>query len=287
VETGLEPYAPYVALTAGYLWLRYVLFGQLAREETLTAQRLNDFAADSASHLKRLVFGDLGMESCEPRKPSSPSRCFSGASGSWRDSRRVASAATLTRTLIYFGLGMDRPRDGSDPRVGVLLSETYVPGIAPAGPSCLAPRLSSSGNCRWPAHGVAPSLQWPPRCSARTRFSSPTSCCDWGRRSDVSARAVLDLEREIRAAPAGTLVIAGAPRSSWAFAIPFVLRPPFVSRDLSPAARVVSISRCYCCLGRPVGTGHAGRTAILGHRTQRTPPSSRSTGIPTPVNSPG
>ncbi len=50
----------------------------------------------------------------------------------------------------------------------------------------------------------------------------------WGVRASVSRAAVLDLEREALAAPPGSLIIAGAPRRSWDFALPHAIRPPFV-----------------------------------------------------------
>ncbi len=49
----------------------------------------------------------------------------------------------------------------------------------------------------------------------------------------VSRQAVADIEREARAAPSGTLIIAGAPRRSWDFALPHALRPPFTGDDLT------------------------------------------------------
>ena len=59
--------------------------------------------------------------------------------------------------------------------------------------------------------------------------------------------AVADIEREALAAPPGTLVIAGAPRRSWDFALPYALRPPFTNRDLTQQLSVISHSSLHCC----------------------------------------
>jgi hypothetical protein len=47
--------------------------------------------------------------------------------------------------------------------------------------------------------------------------------------------------------PEGTLVIAGVPRLSWAFAVPHSLRPPFTATDLTKRLFVISDSADHCC----------------------------------------
>jgi hypothetical protein len=63
----------------------------------------------------------------------------------------------------------------------------------------------------------------------------------------VSARAVTDLEREARAAPAGSLIIAGAAVSSWEWAAPFVLQPPFVGPDAGARVTLITPWLIDCC----------------------------------------
>jgi hypothetical protein len=69
----------------------------------------------------------------------------------------------------------------------------------------------------------------------------------WETRSMVSYRAVVDIEREALDAPPGTLIVAGAPRRSWDFALPHALRPPFTRDDLTRRVTVVSDSSIHCC----------------------------------------
>jgi hypothetical protein len=69
----------------------------------------------------------------------------------------------------------------------------------------------------------------------------------WDVRSMVSQQMLRDVEREALSAPPGTLIIAGAPRRSWDFALPLALRPPFTSEDLTRRVSVISDSSIHCC----------------------------------------
>ena len=53
----LRPYLPFAVLTTGYLGLRYALFGEIARESSLTAERMNFFIENAANHTMRIVMG--------------------------------------------------------------------------------------------------------------------------------------------------------------------------------------------------------------------------------------
>ena len=43
------------------------------------------------------------------------------------------------------------------------------------------------------------------------------------------------------------MIIAAAPVHSWEWALPFVLRPPFVSTPLEPRVSVITPQLLYCC----------------------------------------
>ncbi len=79
------------------------------------------------------------------------------------------------------------------------------------------------------------------------RRSSAVEVALWDVRAMVSHRIVLDLEQEAQRMPAGTLVLAGAPRRSFDFAVPHALRPPFTATDLTARLRVVTHSSIHCC----------------------------------------
>lgn len=241
----LGPYVPYGLLTAGYLLLRYVLFGQVAREETLTAQRFNDFASDSVLHVKRLVFGDMGM-----------TRAGAGAAfavvavlaGIWlvASRQRGRSLRPLTRTAIYFGgawtvLGM----------APILVAGYYSPRHMYLASLGWAVVVATACQLLWE---MRPTRVWRAAAAVVTvavlgayAFQLGTVVREWGVRSAVSRRAVTDLEQEALAAPRGALIIVGAPQRSWAFAVPHALRPPFTSQDISRRTRVISHSSLHCC----------------------------------------
>ena len=53
------PYVPFALMTAGYLWLRYLLFHEVAREGALNARALEDFRILLDRHLRHVVGGSL------------------------------------------------------------------------------------------------------------------------------------------------------------------------------------------------------------------------------------
>ena len=78
----------------------------------------------------------------------------------------------------------------------------------------------------------------------------------WNDSARLSEKMVRDVEREALSAPVGTLFILGAPwrphtpwigTYRWAFALPFVLEPPFMSREVAARASTISRPEVYCC----------------------------------------
>jgi hypothetical protein len=69
----------------------------------------------------------------------------------------------------------------------------------------------------------------------------------WNVYAAISRAAVDQLVREAETDPAATLVIAGVPRSSWAFAVPHSVRAPFTSNGVSQRLLIISDSFDHCC----------------------------------------
>jgi hypothetical protein len=287
----LGPYAPFVAMTLGYLLLRYALFGEVAREGQLTAQGLELFGLLVSRHARRTMFGDVVVQP-----------------GLWM----VAALALVV--VVWLAL---RSRDawprGAGPR-GAGWSLLYFGpvwwaiGVAPiAVAGYESPRHVYLAAMGWAlVLGAAFHAAW----HARARLSRPFAMAgavavlglyaarlqveigEWNTKSAVSQAVVRDVEREALAAPEGALLIVGAPVGSWEWAIPFALQPPFTSTDLTARVFVISPNQLYCCRGlwmrdtsRVVRAwlDRDGETVIAMHWDPRTGALSRRTGAEEPV----
>jgi len=241
----LRPYVAFALMTAGFLALRYALFGEVARESTLTAERVRLFLIDLSTHVRRMVFGEPGLKL--PEAVFAARMAVAGALV-WAVHRVFGErgARGTWRTVAYF----------SAVWIGLAVAPTIVAGYA-------SPRhmyLASAGYAI--LLGVGLDVFWRGRpVPAVRRVGIGLACAVllayvvllardvrlWGVRTSVSRAAVLDLEREALAAPPGSLIIAGAPRRSWDFALPHAIRPPFVAADVTARVSVISHSSIHCC----------------------------------------
>ena len=254
------PYLPFAILTAGYLLLRYVLFGQIAREETLTAQRLAAFGVDVSLHLRRLLFGEAGTALSGTAAAALVVAALAaialvargtGSADTGRlDARkadaRKAGTARLGRAALFFGVAW------------------MVLGVAPILVSgYYSPRhmyLASLGWAIVAAIGVQ--ILWDGRPTRLLRPLAAVAAAalligytvqlvgvvqEWDSRSAVSQRAVADLEREALAAPPGSLIVVGAPARSWEYALPHATNPPYTSTPLRPRVSIIYRAALHCC----------------------------------------
>lgn len=229
------PYVPFVALTGGYLWLRYLLFGQVAREGSLNAQALHDFGVIFARHVTHAVVGDLD------------------------GSRTLAAVAVLAVVLVWLLAGRRDPlkficfgplwwaigiapvlvAGYSSPRHVYLAAVGWAIALAIALDDALAvaraPRVR-----RAIAAGSIAVLAW-------YSVGLVRSVREWGVIANVSHKAVLDLRSTALTLPEGSLVIAGVPRLSWEWALPYAVRPPFVRTELDHRVFVISRRELSCC----------------------------------------
>lgn len=241
----LQPYIPYVVLTVGFLALRYVVFHEVARESLLSAQRIEEFLSDSSRHLARLVFGGPGIRHWSARD----SALVAGAIAvvavvAWRLAR--SAAYELWRPAVYFAI--------------VWIALGVMP-ILMAG--YYSPRHMYLASLGWAvAVGTALEILWraqPVRVLRLLGVVAATTLAisyamqlhgvvaDWSRAAVISKAAVRQLEREAEMNPDGTLVIAGVPRSSWAFAVPHAVRPPFTPAGVDRRLLIISDSFDHCC----------------------------------------
>jgi hypothetical protein len=214
----LRPYLPFALLTLAYFGLRYVLFGEVARESQLTAENVRTFGELVARHLHRTVFGGVGI------------------ARAWHWIPVVAAVAAVVarapRVAIFFGIlwwligvapvlvaAYDSPR------------HVYLASVGWA--ILLGLGFDAVARWRWRAAARIASIGFAAAAIGAYTVQLARAANEWELRSQVSERAVAELEREALAVPEGSLLVAAAPVSSWEWAAPFVLRSPFVD----PAAR--------------------------------------------------
>ena len=241
----LRPYVPFVLLTAGFLALRYALFGEVAREGTLNPERFHWFLQDLSTHLRRMVFGEPGLKLSEL---GAAARVGAGAAvvGAIAILTGERGRAAMIRPAVYFLVVW----------IALAVAPNIVAGYA-------SPRHMYLASAGW-ALTLAATLDvlwhaWPRPVMRRLgvvlagailvayglRLRQEVRL--WGVRSDVSRKAVADVEREAMAAPPGTLIITDAPQRSWNFALPHALRPPFTGEDIPSRVSVISHSMIHCC----------------------------------------
>ena len=231
----VRPYLPFFILTVGYLWLRYLLFGEVAREGTLNARGLMNFAVLFHGHLTHVVTGSTDGP------PVVLGIVLAGVALLW-----FGSSGRARWNAIYFG------------------PIWWVIGVAPvavAGYS--SPRhvyLAAVGYAVVAAMGyeavwtLRPTLAWHKGVVICTVVAVglylvplATAVGEWNTMAAVSQKVVRDLRSAALASAPGSLVIVGAPVRSWEWALPFAVRPPFVRGDLTERVRIVSPRALSCC----------------------------------------
>jgi hypothetical protein len=242
---SIRPYVPFVLLTAGYLALRYALFGEVAREGMLNAERVGLFLGDLSTHFRRMVYGEPGLRMSLVRAVGYLLTGLAAvtAVSAWRGD---GSVSRLARPAAYFVVIW----------TALAMAPTLVAGYA-------SPRHAYLASSGWALLlGVALEACWHVRPAPLVRRLAVALAAvvivayawllvkdvdRWGRRAALSRQAQADIVRETAQVPRGTLIVAGAPRTSWDFSLPHALGPPFTSEDLTARVSVISHSSLHCC----------------------------------------
>ena len=234
-----KPYVPFALLTLGYLALRFVLFGEVARESQLSLANLEYFGTLLIRHLRRMMFGDVSY----------------GTPVLWLavGALVLLLLRTAPRTTIYFG-GIWWLLGVAPVLVAVYESprHIYLASVSWAMLVGLALDVSARRPAPYRATLYRATLYRATAVSAALLITFYTVqltrvVAEWGTRARVSRQAVADLEREALAAPQGALIIAAAPVRSWEWALPFVLRPPFAISPLEARVTVITPQLLHCC----------------------------------------
>ncbi len=241
----VRAYVPFVLMTAGYLALRFLLFGQIVRESQLNAEGLGFFFRLFQHHLAHVVIGRVTAGTAAWATVVGIALCAAWLLRSRppEERRRVAAL------LLFFGpvwwvigvaptavAGYESPRHVYLAAAGWAMVLGIVADMAWVGARGLPARrvvaAAALGVCAFYAVGLQ-------------RVVS-----EWNRMAAVSHQAVLDVRAEALASPPGTLIIVGAPTRSWEWSVPFSVRPPYTRVDLTTRAFIITPWLLHCCRGQ-------------------------------------
>ena len=272
---SVAAYVPFLAITLGFLGLRYLLFHNFVREGMFSlSELLTRIPGAQEENLEVLLFGRLPLlDLPEPPRSAARAACLLvialglvPAVIEWHRAGRVRPGA-IGSVLAYFG------------------PLWWLVTIAPLTVTYLTPR-----HLYLPAAGVAIALGlgfdllqrtvWPAWSYLRwaailvlglTCVSGLESAVsDWTTAANMSGKMVVDLEREATRAPAGALVLVGAqPQAAlnplgsaasaslvhpppgrpwlWSWVMPYAVQPPFAPPELAERVTYVESRWVYCC----------------------------------------
>ena len=259
--SSLRPYLPFAGLTLGYLGLRYILFGNAVREQQITQGLLLEFLAHQTSFLKTLLLGSsmFGADRVPP---------WLGQAGlllTWLGLLVALGLAAFQVLAVQRGRG-----SALAGRLVYFGPVWWFIGIAPLAVTYESPRhlyLAAVGPVILLA--VLFDLAWQRRGALRVGVAVAAlvlvtlatgqlqrHLAEWRGAAYVSGQVATDLRRELPATPAGSLVVLGLPVAgpndrihTWilAWAIPFVLEPPFQPMKLLDRIGYVAAPDVFCC----------------------------------------
>jgi hypothetical protein len=241
----IRPYVPFALMTAAYLALRLLLFGQVVRESQLNAEGFGFFLRLFQHHLAHVVAGRVSDSTA-----AWIAVAVAGVIALWLLSGRPAEERRRTAALlVFFG------------------PVWWIVGVAPTAVAGYeSPRHVYLAAAGWAiVLGVVADLAWTRARSVTWRRAVAVTfaavcvfyaiglyrvVAEWNRMAAVSHQAVLDVRGEALSSPPGTLIIVGAPTRSWEWSVPFSVRPPFTRVDLTTRAYIVTPWLLHCCRGQ-------------------------------------
>jgi hypothetical protein len=275
------PYIPFVVLTAGFLVLRYVLFGNALREDQNSLLALATFGWIQAAHLNLLVFGPRHFSVVTQIVARFPVQSFlvTWAATLWLLSIIAVEAKRAwrgvsggTRGLIVF-FGPTRWLISVLPLVMTYVTARHV-YLAAMG-SALAAGLVldlALARCRGGLRRALAAVAVIVVCAYVVLQQQEVSY--WNEGAAISERVTRDFEHEVNQLPTGSLVVLDAPATGeqegqndgtpipiWMWGLPYAVRPPFVALDLSQRVSVIGPLAINCC---PPGKWFDDTSQVLG-----------------------
>jgi hypothetical protein len=241
----LAPYAPFAVLTIAYLLLRYLLFGEVAREGQLTADALGLSRIFVGKHFQRMFVGGEVA-----RYPGGYIAALLVTAGAWLLARFSGAANVRHGPAMVLFFGPCWWFLGLAPLVVVGYESTRHVYLASAGWAIV---LGLVFHALW--HRRHAAFRYATLAASAGLFvfyavRLQAEVGDWNVRARISQKVVADLEREALSTPEGSLLIVGAPARSWEWALPFAAQPPFTRTDLAERVSIVSPVLLDCCRGQ-------------------------------------
>jgi hypothetical protein len=247
---SLTPVLPFAALTAAYLGLRQLLFGNYVREQMWSFEMVRAFFRRQPAYVEALLAPAV----------------VPGADLTTRGIALVCLAAAASAVFVW--LRFRAPERSRVLDALVLFGPVwYVATIGPLAVTYFSPRhlyLASAGLAvalGALADHLAAGRTRPLRvalgaCAALLLGADLVALTAHNRYWNDAARAshamMVEAQRTALAAPPGSLVVLDATWRTrqafvWGWAIPFTVQPPFAPEDLTARVGVVGHYWAYCC----------------------------------------
>jgi hypothetical protein len=241
--SALSYWAPFALLTGGYLLLRRAVFGHSLRPGMETDNHIAAVATMVEHHVRRTVIGHLGplsyVDAAIAAFLLSALVLIAIRSGPESRSRFLRAAGFFGVLWFAIGVAPVALAGYESPRHAYLASAGWAFMLAVIVDG-LYGRLRSTGLRRAAVASVAAIL-----VIYAVRLMPVVE--GWRSSARISAAGVTRVQQEAAAAVPGTLIIVGAPRSSWEWSSPFMLGPPFSPAGLLERVRLVTPWRLHCC----------------------------------------
>ena len=237
----IAAWGPFVAMTAGYLLLRRALLGHTVRGGVSGWQQVETFVGIVERHFYRVTLGHLlpasGWEIAAAVVIAiGVVLVISRSAESWRSARLLVCFVLF---WWWIGAAPILVAGYESPRHVYLASAAWAFLLALV-VDFSVPRLTRRP-LRLAFTAAATALVVVYVVRLHTTLES------WHFVARVSKAAVERVNQEALAAPPGTLILMRLPVKSWEWGIPFVLRPPYQTWDLTTKVRVVGHWQLYCC----------------------------------------
>ena len=255
----IRPYIPFLALTLIYLGMRFVLFQSALREDQVTTELPFRFLQTQALYAKLMLIGEGAIRLSASLLLQLATWVGLGlmlvflacALGSTHRSLSGGRGGTLSLVLYY---GVTWWVVSTGPLVVAGYESQRLLYTAAVG---FVITLSFGFDHLWSrttAFAGAAAVLGATTLSVAMLVRLHPAVAAWNRSAAMSERMKVDMEAQTLAAPPGALLLVGAKDHrmdsrhftwEWAWAFPFVIKPPFTGEDISTRATIVSRRSTY------------------------------------------